>query len=212
MLYTDNSNYEDCYDRRRSSGVAKAGLATGTVGAALGALGLLGNMGNAAANAMNANRNGEVECSDNCCINRYEARLMHENMLLKAQAEHGNISSETDRKLLELYKYVVENDKDVNQKLADQRVVNEHNSCMIDGLTDAMKRQREEIYTLVSNEAAQRNNADARIVDYANCHFVPQVICGVACDPATAYRKGIFNPFSCNCGQSMCGTNVTETA
>ena len=203
MLYTENNPNCDgygYYDHRRSSGVAKAGLATAIPAAAAGILNLFGGNG-----LLGGNQNGNM-CSENYPINRYEDELMHENMNLKAEADHGKISCETNDKILQLYKYVVDENKAINQKLSDQRVINEHNSCMIDGLTDAMKRQREEMYSLVHTEAVERNNADARTVDYANCTFAPQIICGIKCDPDPAYRKPTHNPFSGNGGYCGCGT------
>lgn len=205
MLYTENNSYCDnpgYYGRSRSSGVAKTGAALGGVGTGLGAINLLGNLGSMISQCRN-NANDTPTCSENFSINRYEASLIHENMVLRAEAEHGKITGETDKKLLDLYAFINGELNAIKAQACDQRVINQHTSDMTDSMMTAMRNQKEEMMRLIDNEACERNKGDARAVDYANCTFVPQTICGVECDPKTAYLKQTSNPFCCGrtCGR-----------
>lgn len=96
-----------------SKGVANAGLATGIIGTALGLLnGGLGNNfmnngGNCGYNGYNG-YNGPCGgmCSENTPVSRYE--LQQENRISQLQSEKDMLLSnqETDKKILDLYKYV----------------------------------------------------------------------------------------------------------
>ena len=76
------ARFEEMYDDRynRSSGVAKAGLATGIVGSSLAGLLSLGAMG------YGVGRNQDhSHCNEEILVNRHDAQKEHEIMMLTAE-------------------------------------------------------------------------------------------------------------------------------
>lgn len=104
-----------------SKAVAGTGLGLGIAGTGLGLLnahgGILGGLFG----------NGNY-CSENQPVNRYELALVRENDSLKSQIALRDANTFTDGKIIELYKYVDGQFKDITQKINDnaaaQAVIN----------------------------------------------------------------------------------------
>lgn len=98
-----------------SKGVANAGLTTGIIGTALGALnnGMFGGI-----------LGGNVACSENMPVNRYELSQMKEIVDRDSEIAYlkGRDAAKTDS--LELYKYVDGRFRGIEAQLASQAVVN----------------------------------------------------------------------------------------
>ena len=104
-----------------SKAVAGTGLGLGIAGTGLGLLnahgGLLGGL-----------FGGGNCCAENQPVNRYELSLVRENDSLKSQIALRDANTFTDGKIIELYKYVDGQLKDITQKINDnaasQAVIN----------------------------------------------------------------------------------------
>ena len=109
-----------------SRGLGVGGLTTGIIGSSLGALNAMGNGG--LLGGLFGNGYNNAGCSENQFVNRYEQGLVQENAALKADKKFLESSIYTDQKLLELYKYLDGELKDLRQgqcdKWAAQGVIN----------------------------------------------------------------------------------------
>lgn len=108
-----------------SKGVAGAGLGLGIAGTALGLLSG-GLNGTGLFNGTNANG-----CSDNHCVNRYEATQAARIAELETEVKLRDSNIYTDSKILDLYKYVDGKFSCIEGQLCDQRVYNATNTATI---------------------------------------------------------------------------------
>ena len=100
-----------------SRGVANAGLTTGIIGTSLGALNALGGLGGLFTG-------GNVcGCSENHTVNRYELGLQQEIAAKDAQIALRDANTYGDQKMLEMYKYIDGQLKDVRNELCRQAVL-----------------------------------------------------------------------------------------
>ena len=123
---------------RRSSGVAKAGLATGITGAALGGINSLTLLG-MGANALGGfGRNNQPvvvtdnggypvggRCSEDHYVNRYELELQQKIAEKDSQIALRDANTYNDQKNLEMYKYVDGRFREFEQAFAAQAVNNQ---------------------------------------------------------------------------------------
>lgn len=114
--------YENKY---ASKGVAGAGLGLGIAGTALGLM----------AGGLNGTGifNGNVKsgCSEDHCVNRYEAEQAARIAELETEVKLRDSNIYTDGKILELYKYVDGKFSCVENQLCEQRVYNATNTATI---------------------------------------------------------------------------------
>jgi hypothetical protein len=114
--------YENKY---ASKGVAGAGLGLGIAGTALGLL----------AGGLNGtglfNNSANVNCSEDHCINRYEAAQSAKIAELETEVKLRDSNIYTDSKILEVYKYFDGKVNCIENQLADQRVYNATNTAAI---------------------------------------------------------------------------------
>lgn len=231
------------YGRRRSSGVAKGGLATGIVGTSLGALALLGNGANAMGRAVdNASWNnswgwgpnmygwggvpqtvvvntnddrgrssryseGEGTCSEDHFVNRYELGLQQQIAEKDSQIALRDANTYNDQKMLEMYKYIDGELKDIRGELGRQAVVNqktEDSFMLVKQDVDCCCRRLE---TQICNEARERRCADNQIINYTNNTFYPKMVADVTTGTTTT-AQATYNPLPqnnnccCNCGNN----------
>jgi hypothetical protein len=112
--------YENKY---ASKGVAGAGLGLGIAGTALGLM----------AGGLNGTGlfNGGARCSEDHCVNRYEAQQSARIAELETEVKLRDSNIYTDGKILELYKYVDGKFNVVEGQLCEQRVYNATNTAAI---------------------------------------------------------------------------------
>lgn len=210
---------------RRSSGVAKAGLATGIVGTSLGTLGILGAGANGLGNILGRNtvatqpvvvmdngcgwngysRNGDCCCSEDHFVNRYELSLQQKIAEQASQIALRDADTYTDQKNLEMYKYVDGRLKDVERELAAQAVVNQKTA---DSFVLAQKDLQcccDKLQLQIDRERDERKCADNTIITYTNATFYPKMVADVTVGTTTT-AQSVYNPLPCS-NSCHCGNN-----
>lgn len=177
---------------RRSSGVAKAGLATGITGLSLAGLDILGRMGIGGCNTC------APMCSEDHFVNRYEfdLQLANANEIQNKDLEIARLNTEvklrdantyTDQKLIELYKYFENQIGGINANLGQQAVQNQ-----------ATKDSFQLIQERLCCEAKERKCADNTIVNYVNATFYPKMVADVTTGSTTT-AQNTYNPLPVDC-------------
>ena len=201
---------------RRSSGVAKAGLATGITGTALGGLNTLTLLG-MGANALGGfGRNSQpVVITDNggypargCCsedhyVNRYELELQQKIAEKDSQIALRDANTYNDQKSLELYKYVDGRFREFEPAFAAQAVNNQKTADDVMRVQANLDCCCKELRDKLCDEKHERKCNDNLIVTYANATFYPKLIAGITAGTTTTPQP-TFNPIpqgnDCCCG------------
>lgn len=201
---------------RRSSGVAKGGLATGITGTALGGLNTLTLLG-MGANALGGfgRQNQPVVVMENggypaggCCsedhyVNRYELELQQKIAEKDSQIALRDANTYNDQKSLELYKYVDGRFREFEQAFAAQAVNNQKTADDVMRVQANLDCCCKELRDKICDEKHERKCNDNLIVTYANATFYPKLIAGVTAGTTTTPQP-TFNPIpqgnDCCCG------------
>lgn len=201
---------------RRSSGVAKGGLATGITGTALGGLNTLTLLG-MGANALGGfgRNNQPVVVMDNCgypaggcCsedhyVNRYELELQQKIAEKDSQIALRDANTYNDQKNLELYKYVDGRFREFEQAFAAQAVNNQKTADDVMRVQANLDCCCKELRDKICDEKHERKCNDNLIVTYANATFYPKLIAGITAGTTTTPQP-TFNPIpqgnDCCCG------------
>lgn len=259
--------------RRRSSGTAKGGLATGIVGSSLGVLNSLALMGagvNAAArnnenngcsNGCNSGWNGcngwngyngwgpgfgfgsygigfgpygfgsipqmvvvntneegnrgygrdgryydnEGGCSDDHFVNRYELGLQQKLAEKDSQIALRDANTYNDQKMLEMYKYIDGQLKDVRSELSRQAVINQKTEDSFALVAKDVQCCCDKLEVQIARERDERKCADNSIITYTNATFYPKMVADVTTGTTTT-AQSTYNPLPCNGGCS-CNNN-----
>lgn len=206
-----------------SKGVANTGLGLGIAGTVLGLANgglnnLLGNLGLGANN--NTNLLGDMlgismlsglfsgnakgcGCSCGCGCNevigatRYDLGIMNQLSQKDATIARLEVSQETDRKILDLYKYIDGKDKVTGETIAQiaaaQAVQNQK-------INDNMKFIEADLNNKIAAEKNARCCADNSIVTYANATFYAKLVADVTAGTETT-AQATYNPIpNCGCG------------
>lgn len=206
---------------RRSSGTAKAGLATGIVGTSLGTLGLLGAGANGLGNILGRN-NGNcgvqpVVVMDNgypaggCCsedhyVNRYELQLQQKISEQESQIALRDANTYNDQKNLEMYKYVDGRFREFEAAFAAQAVNNQKTADDVLRVQANLDCCCKELHDKICDERRERKCADNTIITYANSTFYAKLISGITPSTAAPTPQAVYNPLPqtndccCNCG------------
>ena len=199
---------------RRSSGVAKAGLATGIVGTSLGTLGVLGALGNGAGALLGRQQpvvmmeNGGYpaggRCSEDHYVNRYELELQQKLAEKDAQISLRDANTYNDQKNLEMYKYVDGRFREFEQAFAAQAVNNQKTADDVMRVQANLDCCCNELRDKICDERRERKCNDNLIVTYANATFYPKLIADITAGTTTT-PQSTFNPIPqgndcCRCG------------
>ena len=178
---------------RRSSGVAKAGLATGITGLSLAGLDILSRLGTG----------GTVPPQQMCCsedhfVNRYEldTQMAYEKQLQQKDLQIASLNNDvqhresviyTDGKMLEMYKYMDGWKKSIEERLSQQAVQNQATKDSFAMLSERLACEKKE-----------RQCADNSIVTYVNATFYPKMVADVTTGTTTTAQK-TYNPLPAEC-------------
>lgn len=221
MEWTNNWGY----GRRRSSGVAKAGLATGIVGTSLAGLGWLGSglglAGRAFDNSacyggvpqtvvINANddfnRNGRNSdnacCSENVLVNRYELQLQQQIAEKDSQIALRDANTYNDQKMLEMYKYIDGRFQEFERELGRQAVINQKTEDSFALAKQEIDCNYRTLSDKICDERRERRCADNTIITYTNATFYPKQTANVTVGAETT-PQSTYNPLpqdGCCCG------------
>lgn len=211
---------------RRSSGTAKAGLATGIVGTSLGTLGVLGALGNGAGNLLGRNncaqpvmvmenpgwgwnngfRDGCV-CSEDRHVNRYELELQQKIAEKDSQIALRDANTYNDQKTLEMYKYVDGRFNNIEAELARQAVVNQKTEDSFLLAKQDLECCCNRLEDKICCESRERRCADNQIINYTNATFYPKQVANVTTGTTTTAQT-LYNPLPqnnnccCDCGRN----------
>lgn len=191
---------------RRSSGVAKGGLATGITGTALGGLNTLTLLG-MGANALGGLGRGNqpVVVMDNggypaggCCsedhyVNRYELELQQKIAEKDSQIALRDANTYNDQKSLEIYKYVDGRFREFEQAFAAQAVNNQKTADDVMRVQANLDCCCKELRDKICDERRERKCNDNLIVTYANATFYSKLIADITAGTTTTPQP-TFNP------------------
>jgi hypothetical protein len=179
-----------------------ASNAKGNLGVTLGAIGT----GLAALNGGNGGilsglfGNGNGGCSEDHCVNRYEAAQQARIAELETEVKLRDSTIYTDQKSLQLYQYIDGQLKDVRAELCNQRVHNQRTEDSFALAAADLAATKKELYCAINNEAEKRCCGDNAIVNYVNATFYPKMTADVTTGTTTTAQT-IYNPLpNCGCG------------
>lgn len=188
--------------QKHSSGVAKAGLATGIVGSSLGVLNMLGSGANLLGNmvgcsnrcvAPNPWNNGWDCCSDNIPVTRYDAQKDARIAQLETEKALRDANTYADEKSIELYKDINGRLREIERQLCVQEVQNQKTSDSFQIVTERMDCLRRECCNEIAQERSERRCADNTIVNYVNATFYPKQVANVTTGTTTTAQT-LYNP------------------
>lgn len=206
--------------QRRSSGVAKGGLATGITGTALGGLNTLTLLG-MGANALGGlgigrgnqpvvvmGENGYPAggcCSEDHYVNRYELELQQQIAEKDSQIALRDANTYNDQKNLEMYKYVDGRFREFEAAFAAQAVNNQKTADDVARVQANLDCCCNRLEDKICDERRERKCADNTIVTYANATFYAKLISGITPSTEAPTPQATFNPIQqsndcCCCG------------
>lgn len=198
--------------QRRSSGVAKGGLATGITGAALGGLNTLTLLGMGATGLAGLGRNNQPVvvmegasgypaggcCSEDHYVNRYELELQQKLAEKDAQIALRDANTYGDQKMLEMYKYVDGQLKDIRAELGRQAVINQQTADSFVMAEKDLQCCCDKLNLKIEKERDERKCADNIIITYVNGMFYPIKKADLTVG-TTSTSRTVYNPLGC-CG------------
>lgn len=192
-------------EKRTSSGVAKAGLATGITGATLGALNALGGLAGLHGWGVPAAQQcyAAPACSEDHLVDRYTLAQSQEIESLKSQIALRDANEFTQRQQLEMYKYVDSRLRDIETQLCNQAVTNQKTSDSFQLVSERMQCCCNSLEEKIKAEKAARQCADNSIVNYANATFYPKMVADVTTGTGTTAQT-LYNPLpaqGCDCNR-----------
>lgn len=161
-----------------------------TVLGSLGTAGFLGLGANNNGGGILGNLFGNGGCGGNTMVNRYELAMQQELAAKDSKIALLEANIYNDGKMLEIYKYVDGELKDIRAELGRQAVINERTNNSIIAVQSNVER-----------EAERRGCADNAIITYANATFYPKLVAGVTPTTETTAQT-LYNPLpncGCNC-------------
>lgn len=168
------------YDVRvPSNGQVNLNTVLGSIGTA-GALGILN--GNGCGGGILGGLFGNNGCGGNAMVNRYELAMQQELAAKDSKISLLESNIYGDQKLLEVYKYVDGELKDLRAELGRQAVINERTSNSIIAVQSNIER-----------EAERRCCADNSIITYVNATFYPKMVADVTTGTDTTAQT-LYNP------------------
>lgn len=153
-----------------------------TVLGSLGTASFLGMGGNNCGGGILSNLLGGNNNGCNTMVTRYDMAMQQELAAKDSKIALLEANIYGDQKLLEVYKYVDGELKDIRAELGRQAVINERTSNSIIAVQSNIER-----------EAERRCCADNSIITYVNATFYPKMVADVTTGTATTAQT-LYNP------------------
>lgn len=187
------------YDLKNVNAKANAGMATGITALGIEALGLLNNGG--LGNILGGNRNADNGatavlgavlslamqgrgCSEDHCVNRYEAGQQARIAELETEVKLRDANAYTLGEMNKMRNYVDGRFNELHTELCRQAVVNQKTE-------DAFLLVRQDI----QRERDERCCADNAIINYSNATFYPKMVADVTTGTTTTAQL-LYNPLT----------------
>lgn len=135
-------------------------------------------------------------CSEDRLVNRYELELQQKLAEKDSQIALRDANTYNDQKMLEMYKYIDGQLKDIRAVAADQAVTNQKTADSFQIVSERMDCLRKDMDVAIRNEARERKCADNSLVTYMNATFYPKQIADVTVG-ATSVPQATYNPLPC---------------
>lgn len=191
MVEVEKNNYA-------SKGVAGTGLGLGIAGTALSLLG--GGLGIGALTGRGNRGGGEqiVVDGDSMPVSRYEMKLQQELAAKDAQIALRDANTYGDQKMLELYRYIDGQFKEIRGELGTQAVFNERTRGSFDLVRQDIGCVKSELTQMIEAEADKRCCGDNALASYMIATFYPKQVADVETGTATT-AQSLYNPLP-SCG------------
>ncbi len=186
---------------KESSGVAKAGLATGITGTALGTIGLLGAGASALGSIVGGRRNGcdcISLCNEDHPVDRYTLDLKAQIAEKDTQIALRDANNFTDRKLADISERNEKRFRSIEEQLCKQAVENQKTADSFQIVNERLQCCCDNFGEKINNERKERECADNAIVNYSNATFYPRQVADVRTSNETTPQV-LFNPLP-SCG------------
>lgn len=187
---------------KTSSGVAKAGLATGTVGATLGVLNMLGNGAGLLSGLTGNNCGARVGtcvscngcgCNEDRLVTRYDAEKDARIAQLETQVALRDANTHADEKNAEIVSYFNGRLREIETQLAKQAVENQKTADSFQIVSERMQCCCDKLEEKICCEAKERKCADNSIVNYVNSTFYAKQV-GTVSTTTPNTSQILYNP------------------
>ncbi|MBQ7786127.1 MAG: hypothetical protein IJ381_08305 [Clostridia bacterium] len=199
-----------------------AGIALGSTALGIEALSLLANggLGNLLGNLTGGCRNtgcGDAAamaammaaasaipnhgCSEDHCVNRYEAAQSARIAELETEVKLRDANTFTMGEMNAMRNYVDNQFREIRDTLCGQAVMNQKTEDAFKMVQNDLICTKNELYTAIARERDERCCGDNAIVNYVNATFYPKMVADVTTGTETT-AQSIYNPVP-NCGR--CG-------
>lgn len=142
-------------------------------------------------------------CNEDHTVNRYEAGQAARIAELETEVKLRDSNIYTDSKILDLYKYIDGEFRDVRATQASQAVLNQQTADSFQMVRNDIVCAKNELYSAIARERDERCCADNSIITYANATFYPKMIADVTVGTETTAQT-LYNPLP-KCGGCGCG-------
>ena len=152
------------------------------------------------ANDDNNRRNySEGACSEDHFVNRYELGLEQKIAEKDSQIALRDANTYNDQKMLEMYKYIDGQLKDVRGELSRQAVINQKTEDSFALVAKDVQCCCDRLEVQIQNERNERKCADNSIITYTNATFYPKMVADVTTGTTTTAQL-TYNPLpTCGC-------------
>ena len=137
-------------------------------------------------------------CSENTPVSRYELGQEQKIAELQSQIALRDANTYGDQKMLEMYKYIDGQLKDIRSTLSEQAVHNQRTQDSFTLVRQDVDCVKKECLAAVDREAERRCCGDNSIVTYANATFYPKQVADITTGTATTAQT-LYNPLP-KCG------------
>lgn len=143
-------------------------------------------------------------CSEDHCVNRYEAEQAARIAELETEVKLRDANTYTLQQMNDMRNYVDNQLREIRDNLCGQAVINQRTADSFERVYSDLTCCKHDLEGQIAAEKHERCCADNAIVNYANTTFYPKMVAEVTTGTGTS-PQALFNPVpNCGCG---CGCN-----
>lgn len=148
---------------------------------------------------------GKGCCSDDHCVDRYEAQQAARIAELETEVKLRDANTYTLQQMNDMRNYVDNQFREIRDNLCGQAVINQRTADSFDRVHSDLACCKNDLEGQIASEKRERCCADNAIVNYVNTTFYPKMVAEVTTGTATTAQT-LFNPIP-NCNKSCCCGN-----